>query len=283
MSKKKRKSHHLGKAAAKASVVVAAAALPALASTGTARAGDGSPGNPWRQIHMWYDKPAAAGSGWVYATEEHIQPTAEGTGGNYWAADFKQQNDGWYYGLQTNGHLAGTQTGPNQKVAIFSVFADNHGFFYDSMSLTPSVCDSGADGGGGVSCTIPYPWSTGISYQLVMMDRLSTSPTECPPESPYGCYVYSGYVRPTNTGSYKNIASWSVSAGVNGNIEMMDQFLEHFSGSNCGAARGRYSIPRLLTNAWNDYVLSPSNPVHYNSCGSTWKDGATSVIKLGTP
>ena len=219
-------------------------------------------------------------SDWVWGTTQDIRPTSEGVGRNFWAQNHHQENDGWYYGLQTSGRQLGTQGGPAlTKVAAFSVFT---GAANRVRMLTASRCELGADSQPGVSCTIPWGWQNNASYQFLMTNRISNVAAECPTATPTACIVYSGYVNPKGASTYTFIASWSLSPGHNGNIIDGDQFLEHPGSGVCGTPSGRYSTPLFKYDVWRQGVVNGADTDQPQpECGRSYMESsATAVIKL---
>ncbi|HUB88449.1 MAG TPA: hypothetical protein VMA74_01825 [Dyella sp.] len=73
----------------------------------------------------------------------------------YWAQQSSfNQTGSFYFGLQPNGALPNGQIG---QMALFS-------FFGNGTSSSYSSCVTGADGGAGTSCHIPYAWVIGRNY-----------------------------------------------------------------------------------------------------------------------
>jgi hypothetical protein len=87
----------------------------------------------------------------------------------YWAFDDRfVHGESYYMGLQPNGSLPNGGIG---KMALFSAFGPG-------TSSDTRACRTGADGGAGTSCHIPYAWVVGHSYELtvalVVEDKSST-------------------------------------------------------------------------------------------------------------
>jgi len=78
----------------------------------------------------------------------------------YWAVmlyfQHAPKDAGAYAGLQPNGNRIGGGTGP---LALFNVFGPN-------TARVSGECESGADGGEGQSCRMPYAWTVGRTYRF---------------------------------------------------------------------------------------------------------------------
>jgi hypothetical protein len=111
----------------------------------------------------------------------------------YWAfQDGFVGGGAFYFGLQPYGSCPG---GGNCKIALFS-------FFGNGATTSASSCLSGADGGPGMSCHIPYNWSIGVPYrftiQLTATDAVNNTET------------WSGTVTDTIAGSSTEIGNWTI-------------------------------------------------------------------------
>ena len=74
----------------------------------------------------------------------------------YWAYETGFMNrQQFYFGLQPNGEFG--------KTALFSVFGTG-----TSSDAHYRYCKSGADGGSGTSCHIPYKWTLGHFYDFTV-------------------------------------------------------------------------------------------------------------------
>jgi len=158
----------------------------------------------------------------------------------YWA-DEVQFADGSiaYMGLQPNGQYG--------KTALFSVFGP------DTVGLGAG-CASGADGGTGTSCHIPYPWDVGKTYVFTITLTSSAAGQE----------TWQGTVTNTATLRRTTIGAWTVAAS-RGLIEPLLGFAEYFSsvpscasvpqmdvlyGPPTGAVAGR-SYAGIVTDAYS--------------------------------
>jgi hypothetical protein len=117
---------------------------------------------------------------------------------------------GAYAGLQPNGNRIGGGMGP---LALFSVFGP------DTARLS-GECESGADGGEGQSCRMPYAWSTGRAYRFDVTFVSRDARTE----------TWAGTVTDTLARTKTTIAQWKVPVawGMLDNTSIV--FAEYYDG-----------------------------------------------------
>lgn len=230
-------------------LVVVLAILAAATAGGTPRAegGSGSQSDPWINEHIRWARANVFEIAGGHVQE--MRPTIAPPIGTFWASNvFFSRFDGFYYGLQTEGELQGSQPGANTKVAVFSVFARWGPGTYRVLNYTR--CTPEADGGYGISCSIPYNWTLGVSFKFTLTISLSANPAECPAGYSTACLVYSANVRPTDSPTFvSEIARWSLAPNVYGDLDYTDHFLEHFGGGTCGTPSGRFKYPLYVFSA----------------------------------
>lgn len=145
-----------------ASVAALVITTPLLLSTAWAQ-NNGGDSNATPAIE--FSRPAVAGYDTYKWTARVQELGSNPTPYWYWAlqSGFNQAaaqtaGAGFYFGLQPNGYLPNGQIG---KMALFS-------FFGSGTSSSHTSCETGADGGAGTSCHIPYAWVTGRDYTFTM-------------------------------------------------------------------------------------------------------------------
>lgn len=233
----------------------ASAGLPERADAGT-----GTQSDPWLyNINVWWNP--AVGSGTFTGISDTIQPvTVNPT--TFWAVNPRFTGTGGFYGgLQTNTILHGSSGGGTaSRGAAFSLF----GIPLAYRIIDTAHCDNGADGGAGVSCSIPYSWLSNTKYRLQMTAVGVTQPSGgtqyCNGGAGSQCTVWTGYVAPnSNPSATTQIGKWSTQSPAYGFVGQTVHFQENF-GSPCGPRLGYMTPP--------SYDYSASSAVSNFATGS---------------
>jgi hypothetical protein len=131
--------------------------------------------------------------------------------------------DGFYMGIQPYG-VCGITAAGNCKIALFS-------FFGNGANSTSPNCASGADGGPGESCKIPYSWVIGRAYTLRAKLMAGGGTTE----------TWTGTITDTTTAVETTIGSWSIPApdGLIGTQGI--SFTEYYEPNSGGCSGAPYA------------------------------------------
>lgn len=252
-------------------LVVGLVALSAPPSFG----GSGTQSDPWVAHAVTWQRPS------VYAIavghDQEIRPTVGALGTNFWASQpvFTTADAGvYYYGIQQGGILQGSQPGPEPtKTANFSVFARLGGDYaaFGVRNLDSYRCSNGADGGPGVSCSVPYNWTMGTSYHLhTYITHPTNASSQCPVNAS-DCLIFTGWIAPTGGGPTPTyIGQWSLITDYS-DLGPTVHFLENAGDPTCShKPAGRYKYP-----GYNYPGLSYSPGVSGGDSGLTPECGRT--------
>lgn len=252
-----------------------------------AEAGSGTPNDPWINEHVRWARANvfAIASG----HRQELKATYDSVDGNFWASNVPFTNwDGFYYGIQTEGNLQGSQGGSPTRVAVFSVFARWGTSTY--RILDSYRCSNGADGGGGVSCSRPYNWSEGTGYRFSLQITISNNSSLCPSGSPNACLVYEGYVGHVGFADSTLISRWSLVPNTYGDLSVTDHFVEDFSNPQPSCPhhpRGEFDYPTYIfgsTTATSPGLYYQADSGQPGECGRGYMMSfLRSNIRLVTP
>jgi hypothetical protein len=143
--------------------------------------GTGAPNVSWTM-------PGAPSTGLTTVQATFVPTVADGGTSNkiYWAySSSLVGGNSWYMGIQPNNSLG--------KTALFSVFGEG---------TTPvgAACSTGADGGAGSKCHMPYPFQLGSSYTM-RATRVAATATDA---------TWEGSIRDDASGVWTTIGSIKV-------------------------------------------------------------------------
>jgi hypothetical protein len=189
----------------------------------------------------------------------------------YWADEFG------FLGENAQAYV-GLQPGP---LALFSVFGPG------SQGLTEH-CATGADGGEGTSCHLPYPWSVGRTYVFTVSLQGPPASTE----------TWRGTVTDTTTGTVSTIGEISVALSRGLLSPQSGGFSEYFSSvAGCPSLpvmQAKYGAPSGVSEGKtytetveNDYTYCSTNPGHIDcktyASASFTPEAAIASAPIGKP